>query len=730
MIDREAVLKAVLDSDRPVHAGRLAREFRIRGDERRELKAILAELAEEGKIARLHGKHYGRPSGRSGGIVGRLSVTSRGFGFVRPDWSGLPGSPPFEGDLFIPAHAMGSALDGDLVRAELLRRDGEGPSGRIESVLEHAHARIVGWYQQTNRRGGEVHPRNTRIDRRIRVGLPEESLGVSDYDWVEVEITEYSRPGEPLLGRVVERLGTDEDRGIDVLLLLRDRGIVEEFPASVEQEVAAMRFRWEEDLAGREDLRPMPTLTIDPKTAKDYDDGLSIEPLANGWRLYVHIADVSHFVRPGNALDTEAYERSTSVYPVDRVVPMLPSKLSNYLCSLVPHEDRLTMTAIMEIDRAGRVTAKRVVDSVIHSDYRFTYEEIQAFFDGDRKVLEPCPQLEDTIVALREVASVLRKARFDRGALDLDIPEVSILFDEDGAASDIVHYPRFESHQLVEECMLVANEAAAAYLTEKEAPLLYRVHEVADEARLERVEPALKAFGIRLRGRGGAITPEDLQRALDKAQEHPAGHILRRLILRAMNRAEYDPENVGHFGLASPCYCHFTSPIRRYPDVIVHRQLKALARREALPYPADDNELDAMGDHTSTRERRAQEAEWEAVAIKSLEFMKQFEGEEFDAYIASVQPFGLFVELERYPVEGFIRRAALRADHYDIDEDGIRMTGRQTGHVLKLADKIRVRIDRIDPMAQQMDVTPLDMPETKGRRGRGRFGERKDRGRR
>ncbi|CAN5415418.1 ribonuclease R [soil metagenome] len=716
--DAKRVIDAIVKSKSPVSVQELTRQFRIKGNERRDFRALLKELERTGKIAKVSGKNYTAPSGKSDAIIGTLQIAKKGFGFVRPDWGSLKGKPPFEGDLFISPRDMGGAMDGDTVRAELTGRGREGVSGRVQEVIERARTPIVGWYQATNAREGEVHPRDSRLGRRVIVPRPPQELNIKDFEWVKVEIVEFTSGQEPLLGRVTERLGSDEDRGIDVLLVLRDRGIEEEFPPSVEKEAEDLRFDWANDLKGRTDYRKLPTCTIDPKTAKDFDDALSIEKHPDGgWTLYVHIADVAHFVVPGTALDREALERSTSVYPVDRVVPMLPQKISNYLCSLIPHEDRLAVTAAMHINLKGQIVSAEFHSSAIYSDFRFNYEQVQEFFNADDKgdvtapELEPFKELFSQLREVRKVARILRDARFKRGALDLDIPQATVIFDDAGKVSDLKFYPRYESHQLVEECMLIANEAVAQHLTEKGAPLLYRIHEVADEQRLEKLEPVLKAFGIRLGGAKGKITPQDIQKALAKAQELEAGHIIRRLILRAMKRAEYSPVNEGHFGLASDNYCHFTSPIRRYPDVIVHRQLKALETGSPLPYPVDDNDLDYLGDHTSQRERRAQEAEWEAIAIKSMEFMKRYEGDEFDAYIASVQNFGLFVELKQYPVEGFIQKRSLPHDVYDMDDNGLMLIGRNTGRKYKLADKIRVRIDKVDPFAREMNLSIVDEDE-------------------
>jgi ribonuclease R len=727
--DPKEIVREITAARSPLNMQKLVRIFRVTNGERREFKHLLAELEHEGRILRVSGKNWTAPTGRSGQIVGRLEVTSKGFGFVRPDWSNVQGKPPFEGDLFIPPRDMGSAMDGDTVRAEVMRRERSGVTGRVTSVLEHAHTRIVGWYQQTGRRDAEVVPRSKRINRRIRVAAADPALAIKDFEWVEVEVTEFTPAPEPLLGRVVSRLGADQDRGIDVLLILRDRGILEEFPKSVEQEVEELRFDWKRDLPERKDYRKLPTITIDPKTAKDFDDALSIERHGDGFRLYVHIADVAHFVRPGTALDREAVDRSTSVYPVDRVVPMLPTKISNFLCSLVPREDRLAVTAVIDLSPRGEILETAFHSSVIHSIYRFDYETVQAAFDwidsGSREVpveFQPFTDLFSELKDLRQLAAALRKTRFERGALDLDIPQATVLFGDDGKVSDLKFYPRFESHQLVEECMLIANEAVAQYLTKKQAPLLYRIHEVADEDRLERLQPVLRAFGIQLgRAKKGKITPKDLQRALEQAQGLPAGHIVRRLILRALKRAEYDPANAGHFGLASACYCHFTSPIRRYPDVVVHRQVKALERGVPLIYLPNDNDLEDLGEHTSQRERRAQEAEWEAVSIKSLEFMKRHEGEEMDAYVAGVQNYGLFMELADFPVEGFIPKAALRDDRYDLDDDGYMLVGQRTGRRIKLADKMRVKILKVDPWGQQMDLAPSEQDAPPSRRLGTRF---------
>lgn len=718
---REVILGLLSPPQPPLSLIEIERRLKVKAAGRRFLLEMMLELESEGIVRRVKGGRWTSTAKGSNIILGRLEVTGRGFGFVRPDATenaqGLVSA-----DIFIAPEQMGAALDGDLVRAEVIRFDDRGPAGRIREVVEHRHSRIVGMYQSAAR-GGMVIPRNRRIDRRIAVPKPDPKLKIKEFDWVWVELTDYPPTPEPLRGKVVERLGTDDDRGIDILVLLRDRGIVEEFSDVTMREVADMKVDWPAEIARRHDLRNNKTITIDPLTAKDFDDALSIEPLGKGWRLQVHIADVAHFVREGTSLDRDARERSTSVYPVDRVVPMLPEKLSADLCSLRPREDRLTVTAEIDFDHDGIPIASRSFESIIHSNHRMTYEEVQALFDkADPNLAGRVADVKEMLGQLRTLAKKLRAARFKRGALDLDIPSVDVIFDAAGKVCDLRFHPNSESHQLIEECMIAANEAVAREVTARGGAMVYRIHEPVDEDRLEKLIPVLKIFGIRLVSGKGGITPLSIQAALKQAEQINGGHIIRRLILRALKRAEYSPRNPGHFGLASKCYCHFTSPIRRYADLVVHRQVKAYATKSELPYGDKEGgaaELGEMTNHMSIVEREAQEAEWEAIKIKSLEFMKRFEGEEFDGIICGVQNFGLFVELEPYPVEGLVPARDIPGDRYSIDESGVRLVGARSGAEFKLGQPVRVAITRVAPLEQQMDlrlITPGGKFPTRKRR--------------
>ncbi len=700
----------------PVSFAELARRLELRSAQRRGLRAALASLQEDGKIRRLANKHYTIPTvkGRRGTVEGRLTITSQGFGFVRPrvPYGEQHHQPQ---DIFVRARDLGEAMEGDLVAVEVVApaRGDRNPTGVIRGILKHANEQFTGWFQRASSRRGRVTPRNPRIGRVVDISKKPEAGWPEDYQWVVVRVTGFTPAPQPLVGEITEILGEDETPGIDVLMMLRDRGIVAEFPKAVEQEAASLTVDWEKELETRADFRAQPVITIDPATAKDFDDALSIKTIGRSgpdkrWILRVHIADVSYFVRNGTELDEEALRRGNSIYPVDRVVPMLPERLSSDLCSLRPGTDRLTMTVEMEISAQGEVLRSGFYRSVIHSRHRMTYHEAQAVFDrSDPQIAGRFGDVAGDLQELRDLARVLRRRRIKRGALDLDIPEPEIVFDAQGRAIDIRHYPRLESHQLVEECMLIANEVVADHLTRQQIPMLYRIHEPAQPRQLNELEPLLKALGIRVSFKGD-LKPQAIQRALAQAEKRPAGHILRRLILRALTRARYSAENAGHFGLASPCYCHFTSPIRRYPDLVVHRALVEFLEGREAPKGEERKrtlaDLAEAADQCSDTERQAQEIEWDTTALKSLEFMQKHLGQEFEGYVSSVQTFGLFVELDPYPVEGLIPLDNLPPDRYEIDDLGVRLTGRRRGKRYQLTDRVRVQVEHIDLTALQMDL--------------------------
>ncbi len=648
------------------------------------------------------------------------SARERG-GFVVLESPGL-------GDVFVAAEASGAALHGDQVRVVVLRhRADRAPEGRIERVLRHANRKIVGQLRRT----GKillVAPKNRKIRRLIEIHRRFSNEEVPNGAWVVVEIQSWSEfPNVPLTGKLVEVLGTEKDERLPILLLIREDGVYEEFPSEVEdeaQEILKRRISPHE-LDRRRDFRSDRVVTIDPATAKDFDDAVSLVARRHeGWRVAVHIADVAHYVHAGSKIEAEAYERATSIYPVDRVIPMLPEALSNDLCSLRPDEDRLTMSAVFDVDRRGNVSGVELSESVIHSARRFTYEEVQGLFDdadGIQHSPYPIPavpeNLREDLLEFRKIAAALLAARLQRGALDLELPETEILFDAEGIVAGVRRKTRFESHRLIEDLMLSANEAVARELAQNAVPFLYRVHEAPAESKLRTLAPALARFGVVLPHKG-SMTQEQLQAAIIKAKEHPAGEIVQRLILRSMMRAHYQPGNVGHFGLASACYCHFTSPIRRYPDLLVHRAVKSLLGRGKDGEQSEAAEsLTEWGRHASSREERSQRIERDAQKIISCEFMRRFLGDIFEGFISGLINRGFFVELLDHPVEGFVPIRTLEDDYYDLDEAGMAFYGRRSGRAYALGDQVKVQIERIDVLAGEMDLILVRKEAVRKKRG-------------
>lgn len=662
------------------------------------------------------------PDGRREGdlVSGIFQATPRRGGFVVPDKAGLP-------DIRIAPSSTGTALHGDHVQVSPSRaRLGQQPNGRITRVLRHANHQIVGRLVRTGR-GCIVQPKNRRIDRIIEIHRQFDPKEVPEGAWVIVEIRQWSSgPEEPLVGRLAEVLGTEEQAGLPILLLIREGGITPDFPPEVVAETEPFRDHaiQHHDLRGRLDFRKAQVITIDPATAKDFDDAVSlIEIREDGWRIGVHIADVAHYVKPGSRIDAEAFERATSIYPVDRVIPMLPEVLSNQVCSLRPGEDRLTMSAIFTVSATGAVSDVELCSSVIRSARRFAYEEVQGIFDEADEALglhpsqprtpHPRPVIPEELWAdlteIRKAGRALAAARLRRGSLDLDLPETEILFDSSGRVSDVRRAQRFESHRLIEELMIAANESVARELERHHLPTLFRVHDEPNEDKLRTIAPALARLGIPVPIKGG-ISRAQLQQALHAAHKHPAGAVVQRWVLRAMMRAKYQPENIGHFGLASKHYLHFTSPIRRYPDLVVHRVVKALLAGVGPEDPEliqlQDN-LPAWGRHTSQREERAQKIEWKAQEILSLDFMRRYMGDVFEGFVSGVSPMGFFVELRDYPVEGLVRISQFDDDFYDLDDDYHIWRGRSSGRTFALGDPMTVLIERIDVLAGQMDLIML-----------------------
>jgi ribonuclease R len=678
---------------------------------KRELKNMLEDMAEDGEVVRLKGNSYSLP-GKIKTTRGRISVHRDGYGFVTPEGGGE--------DIFIPSKFLKSALHGDLVEASSnpSRMGGNKLDGRVIAVLERATTRIVGRYEET-RRGAIIIPDDQRLN--LVVSIPAKGRGTAENGHqVVAELTSYPTGGKPAEGKIVEVLGWPDDPDVEVQSVIRRFDLPHLFGPDVLAEADGITDSVSStDLKGRVDLRTLPTVTIDGETARDFDDAVSLRREGDNFRLWVSIADVSHYVRKDSPLDGEAYLRGTSVYFPDRCIPMLPERLSNGICSLNPHVDRLTMTAEMLFDRAGTMLESSFYPSVIKSAARLTYTIVKQIIVDD---IVPPPfqgdgRGEDGVISMllemKNLALILMAMRKKRGSIDFDLPEPEIIIGLTGLTEGIIRAERNLAHQLIEEFMLAANEAVARYITSRDIPFLYRVHENPDPAKLIAFQEFVFGFGYEFKLVEEKVKPSELQRLLAQADGRPEERMINYALLRCMKQARYAAENVGHFGLASDCYCHFTSPIRRYPDLVVHRILKA-ALMTASKGDAEDKRasrqlaiaterLGEVAEHTSKRERVAMEAERDVVEMKKLQYMQQHVGEEFDGYITGVTAFGFFVELEELFVEGLVHISTLSDDVYTHAEKQHSLIGRRTGKVFRIGDAARITVVSVSPGTRRIE---------------------------
>jgi ribonuclease R len=818
----------------------LVRELGLHGDARRELADRLKRLVTSGQLVQTDSDRYAIPQAATGKnvVVGRLSLHRDGFGFVIPDSSSLPASlkSGITGDIFVPAHAIASAMHGDRVLVEIgtVRPDGRA-EGRILRPVSRAHPTVVGKFHYGHRRN-YVAPMDEKISQEIIIppGLqyPEKSaaeaapgsakkaakgkkavhrvLGeevVRRSSWddlegavVDVEITDWPTPTQSPRGRVIEVLGYEDDFGVDVEIMIRKFHLPHRFPGDVLEEAERIEnIISARELPSRRDYRQLPIITIDGETARDFDDAVTVRRLDNGnFELQVHIADVAHYVRAGSSLDQEARLRGTSVYFPDRAVPMLPLELSTDICSLRPHVDRLVLSCVMEIDNQGEVVGYELNEGVIRSAERMTYTDVNAVLEGDAGTYARYHPLVVQFQLMRELAMILNRKRERRGSIDFDLPEPVIEFDEFGLMKSIARSERNFAHRIIEEFMLSANECVAGYLENKRVASLYRIHEKPDAKRVYEFEMIAATFGYSLgvgalpiqrvqlktdrRASYGTgkraneieipkevhITPRMYQKLTEKIAGKPEERILSYLMLRSLKQARYAEENLGHFALASPSYTHFTSPIRRYPDLIVHRILKDVLREspekwdgdtpvgvssssqaagagspgqrtaqsrtaslagahqppspgskrrdhgahhsqpETLGGPIPIEELHDIAEESSLTERRADEAERELMEWKKAQFMQDRVGEDFPGLIISVTKFGFFVELIDLFVEGLVPLSSLTDDRYSYHENTRQIIGQRTRKTYSLGQQIRVIVDRIDPVEKKIQFALLE----------------------
>ena len=663
-------------------------------------------------------------------VVGRLTCNPAGFGFVVPE-ARASGARGREGDVYVSAVNMKEALHGDKVVARVERHTPKGPEGRVIRVLERAQQRLVGRYEEDGRFGGRVVPFDRRVLHELFVP-PGDRGGAAAGDMVLADITRPPTATRNPSGRVLEVLGRLDDVGTDLKVIMAKYSLPDAFPEEVEAEAQRVpQSVGPADVAGRTDFRSWDTVTVDPETARDHDDAISLDRLpGGGWKLAVHIADVAHYVRPGSLLDQEAYLRGTSVYFPDRVVPMLPHALSSQICSLVEDQDRLTQTVVLELDARGKVRKPEFHDGVIRSRARMTYQQVQRIVDGDAEPRRTFAPLVPLFERMDELAKLMRQRRYERGSLDFDLPEPKLVLDAAGQMTGIVATERLDSMRSIEEFMLAANEAVAARLSKARMPALFRIHEQPDPERVEEFAELVSSFGYRVPPNLEGIRPQDFQLILRQIEGKPEEKLVSYLLLRTMRLARYHEENLGHFGLATQMYAHFTSPIRRYPDLVVHRALRALRRREsdgsrggAERVPMEDlpADLSEMGRHLSEMERRASDAERELVEWKKVRFMADKLGDVFAGYVTGVQAFGLFVELDEVYVQGLVHVSSMTDDYYLFNEKAHTLKGENTGKAYRLGDRVEVQVVRVDLERRQIDFALVDVLErtaASGRRGR------------
>jgi ribonuclease R len=703
VLNSEQLLTLIRDKvNHPATPRELLQRLAIPREQRATVRRLLKELVSAGELIETRGNRYGLPD-LMNLVVGRVETNPRGFGFVVPDRA-IDGT---SGDIFIAGSNLNQAVHGDRVVARIEHARGDRVEGRIVRILERGSSRIVGRYDVDESGMGFLVP----FDRRVIVDvlIPEGDRGDARRgDMVVVEITRWPTPTRTPLGRVIEVLGDIEEPGVDTEIIIRKYGINDrhgdEAVAEAERLGTVVSAK---DVRGRTDFRPITTVTIDGETARDFDDAITIEKLPNGnYWLGVHIADVAHYVAEGSALDEEAYERGTSVYFPERAGHMFPSELATGLCSLNPHVDRLVQSCLMEIDRRGDVVRHEFHDGVIHSDARMTYTDVNAILtEHDQETTKKYKPLVGMFETMQELFEILNARRRRRGSIDFDLKEPYIVLDDQGLVEDIIAAERNVAHRIIEEFMLVANETVAAWLDEQDVPTLYRIHEEPDPLKVEEFEEFVSTLGYSLAAPAGAIRPRHFQKLVERIQGKPEEKPIAFLMLRTMQKARYEPTNEGHFGLAAESYTHFTSPIRRYPDLVVHRSLREARhgmpqeRREEL---AED--LPEVARHTSERERRATDAERELVQWKKVRFMADKVGDEFDGYITGVAAFGLYVELIDHFVEGMVHVSTMADDYYRFVERAHIMRGENTGRVYRLGDRVRVQVIKVDMERRQVDL--------------------------
>lgn len=691
---------------KPLTVQELEEAFGIKGSEDfKDFVKALVVMEEQGLVVRTRSNRYGLPE-KMNLVRGTLTGHAKGFAFVMPEDKTMD-------DVFIPPNELKNAMHGDTVLVRIsTESSGQRKEGTVVRIIERGVKTIVGTYTES-KSFGFVIPDDKKIANDIFIPK-QASNGAIEGHKVVVKLVTYPEGRMSAEGEVIEILGHKNDPGIDILSVIHKHGLPQEFPRDVLDQANNTPDTIDpKDLEDRRDLRNEVIVTIDGADAKDLDDAVTVTKLENGnYKLGVHIADVTHYVTEGSPIDKEASDRGTSIYLVDRVIPMIPHRLSNGICSLNPKVDRLTLSCEMEVDQNGAVVKHDIFQSVIKTTERMTYSDVNSILaDKDEELrtrYEPLvPMFED----MEQLAAILREKRMKRGAIDFDFKEAKVLVNEEGAPYDVVLRERSVGERLIEEFMLLANETVAEHFHWMNVPFIYRIHEDPNEEKLRRFLEFITNFGYLVRGAGNSIHPRALQEVIEAVQGKPEEMVVSTVMLRSMKQAKYDPESVGHFGLSTDFYTHFTSPIRRYPDLIVHRLIRTYLIQGKIDNATQDKwkeKLPEIAEHSSNMERRAVEAERETDSMKKAEYMMDKIGEEYDGIISSVTNFGMFVELPN-TIEGLVHVSYLTDDYYRYDERSYAMIGERTGNVFRIGDEITVRVINVNKDERSVDFEVVGM---------------------
>ena len=699
MINREVILDYMRqETYRPLSYSELKDVINVENSEDEiSFSKVLGRLEKEGEIVKTRKNRYGLPEMMTL-IKGAIRLNQRGYGILVPDEVGLS-------EVFVYGRSLNGAMHNDRVMVRIYQNNAHGeqrPEGKVIRIISRANKELVGTIKRGNHLF-QVIPDDSRQIYQVYV-KPVKKFRIKNGDKVLVKITSFPDKDRAPEGKIVEILGNKDDPGMDVKVIIRKHGLKSVFPEAVVEEAKTIaKPITQEEISRRRDLRKVKMVTIDGEDAKDLDDAVSIKKTDQGYQLGVHIADVSHYVKENSKLDKEAFARGTSVYLIDQVLPMLPKELSNNICSLNADEDRLAISCIMEIDKDGNVTEYDICKSVINVNYRMTYTAVNKILtENDPEMKERYKELVEDFYLMQELAGILKEKRKLRGALDFDFPESKVIVDETGYPVEIKRLERGVGEMIIEDFMIKANEVVAEHLFWQEAPILYRVHEKPEEDSFNNLNKVLGVFGYKIRE--NKLEPRVFQRILIDIKGKPEEQMISLIMLRSMKHARYAPQALGHFGLASRYYCHFTSPIRRYPDLIVHRVLSAILAG-SLKGKRRNNLVKKMGlygENSTIQEMKAEEAERELVDIKKAQYMQQFVGDEFTGRISSVTSFGFFVELEN-TVEGLVHISSIADDYYDFNEKNYTLKGNHTGRKFAIGDEIRVQLVKVDVENARID---------------------------